>query len=124
MREDGSVEIYSDFILVDKYNDPILQCVDVEAGNHSFFFKMVKNSHLISMNTQIEELEFEFRKVKKNMRNRIGPSTMAADHQLSRMEQVTHRRVAPFYRLYTQMINFATFTIVAHRNLISLYNMG
>ena len=26
--------------------------------------------------------------------------------------------------MYVQMINFATFTIVAHRNLLSMYNMG
>ena len=59
-----------------------------------------------------------------NLKNRIGPSTLLPEKSLDFMEQVIHRRAAPFYRMYVQMINFATFTIVAHRNLISLYNMG
>lgn len=35
-----------------------------------------------------------------------------------------HERVAPFVKLYASMANFTTYMIVAHRNLLSLYDMG
>ena len=34
-----------------------------------------------------------------------------------------HRRVANFVQLYTQVINYSTFMLVTHRNMISVYNM-
>lgn len=34
-----------------------------------------------------------------------------------------HRRVANFVQLYTQVTNFSTYMLVAHRNMISVYNM-
>ena len=37
--------------------------------------------------------------------------------------QVMHRRFSQYVKLYTEMVNFSTFLIVAHRNLISMYDM-
>ena len=124
LRENGRVEVYSDFILVNHIYDPTFQCVDIEIGNSYFFLKHAVDSHLVTEQDDFDKLEFKFRKVKMKLKNRIGPSTLNPENTLDFMEQVIHRRAAPFYRMYTQMINFATFTIVAHRNLISMFNMG
>jgi len=35
-----------------------------------------------------------------------------------------HKRFSQFVRLYSCMVNFSTFLIVAHRNMLSLYDMG
>lgn len=43
IRENGKIEVYSDFILVDEYYDPDHQCVDIETNFNSFYLKMVKN---------------------------------------------------------------------------------
>lgn len=43
IRENGKIEVYSDFILVDEYYNPDHQCVDIETNFNSFYLKMVKN---------------------------------------------------------------------------------
>ena len=37
---------------------------------------------------------------------------------------VLHRRISDYFKIYTSIINFANFIIVAHRNLISIFNMN
>ena len=39
-------------------------------------------------------------------------------------DQVMHRLFAPFVKLYTEMAFVSTYLIVAHRNLLSLYDMN
>ena len=42
LRENGSFEVYSDFMLVNEYTNPQLQCVDIESDFEQFHFKFVK----------------------------------------------------------------------------------
>ena len=42
VRQNGRIEVYSDFMLVDEYYKPEHQCVDVETNFNQFFLKMVK----------------------------------------------------------------------------------
>ena len=44
LRENGRVEVYADFILVDHFYDPNQQCVDIEIGNTNIYLKIVKDS--------------------------------------------------------------------------------
>ena len=44
VRENGRFEVYSDFMLVNEYFDPKLQCVDVETDFNQFYLKFVKNA--------------------------------------------------------------------------------
>ena len=194
MREDGSVEVYSDFIYVGQIYDEKNPCIDIEAGAFNFFFRSVQakaikitqdmerirkayklraygaynkpnfldnnfhiilredapdtnlltgndsvkdvgytldktNSNLIFMDP--EELKDDdlkklvaIRRVKKKWKNRIAKNTMQEEVILDGWEEVLHERVAPFLRLYTAMTNIATFMIVSHRNMISIFNMG
>lgn len=48
LRLDGRIEVYVDFIFRSTIYYPELQCIDIEAGNRSFYFKMIKNSHLVT----------------------------------------------------------------------------
>lgn len=34
-----------------------------------------------------------------------------------------HQRIAGHFKLYTQIMNFSMFMLVAHRNMISVYDM-
>lgn len=43
---------------------------------------------------------------------------------MNSIHQVIHKRVAPYFALYQEMVNLSTFMIVSHRNLLSLYDMG
>ena len=54
LRENGRVEIYSDFIYVDQFHDPNMQCVDIETGSFNFYFKMVKNARNVTNETKFE----------------------------------------------------------------------
>ena len=36
---------------------------------------------------------------------------------------VTHGRIAKYFKLYTQILNFSMYMCVSHRNMISIYDM-
>ena len=58
-------------------------------------------------------------------RNRIGEETIERDaNGLDSWDEVIHKRVSPFVKLYSEVTNFATFMVIAHRNLLSLYHLG
>ena len=57
LRMDGSIEAYIDFIFRSRISNPKMQCIDIEAGNRSFHFKMIKNSHLVTANTSLDDLK-------------------------------------------------------------------
>ena len=42
----------------------------------------------------------------------------------TKWDVVIHRRIADYFKLYTTIVNFANFILVAHRNMISVYNMN
>ena len=55
------------------------ECVDIEVGDISYMFKMVKKpdkQELEDTKLSVSELEFEYRKVSKSCMNRVGPSTI------------------------------------------------
>ena len=59
VRENGRVEFYSDFILVNEYYNPKLQCVDIATDFNQFFLKFVKNAHEIDENEpKMEDLKY------------------------------------------------------------------
>ena len=37
---------------------------------------------------------------------------------------VTHKRIAKYFRLYTQILNFSIYMLVSHRNMISVYDIS
>ena len=49
LRQDGTVEFYSNFVFLDKYEDKEKECVDVENAGDRFVFRCVneKNKKLI-----------------------------------------------------------------------------
>ena len=44
IRENGRVEFFSDFVLVNEYTNPKLQCVDVLTDFRQFYLKFVMNA--------------------------------------------------------------------------------
>ena len=49
LRENGKVEIYSDFMEVSQYYNPLMPCVDIETTMDDFFIKCVDNEKLMKM---------------------------------------------------------------------------
>lgn len=128
LREDGSVEVYADFIYADKIYDEESQCVDIESGNRSFFFKMVRNSMEVEDGTDPTDMDekedFKYMRVNKRWKNRIGQGTIQLEETIDTWDEVIHERVSPFVKLFVDIRSISTFIIVAHRNLLSLYDMG
>ena len=56
LREDGTVDVYADFIYVDTIFDKNYPCVDIEAGHTNFFFKMV-NERAVKLDTDPSDLK-------------------------------------------------------------------
>ena len=53
-RENGRFEVYADYILVNEYYNPTLQCVDIKTDFNKFFLKFVNNAHLVTRNTPMD----------------------------------------------------------------------
>ena len=45
-------------------------------------------------------------------------------HEIDSFDQVMHRNCCEYVNLYPQIAVLSTYMIVAHRNMISLYDMG
>jgi len=123
LRQSGRVEIYADFILVDEFLDPCNQCVDIEIDQRKFYLRTCKDSHLVTRDMRSEALVTEMHRVRFNWRNQIGRTTIKPllDQTWNESLQL---RVSRYVRLYSQVINFSTFMLVAHRNLISVFDMS
>lgn len=123
LRENGRFEIYSDFILVNQYYNHELQCVDISTDFDQFYFKFVEDSHLVThRGVDPKSLKFQARVVPHFWRNRIGFSTSSAV-AMGEWRTATHKRIGAYFALYSQVLNFSMFMLVAHRNMISVYHM-
>ena len=56
-------------------------------------------------------------------RNRIGFSTSSEKKDYKSWDLVLHNRIAKYVRLYTQILDFHTFMLVSHRDMISVFDM-
>ena len=57
----GRFEVYSDFMLVNEYINPKLQCVDVETDFNQFVLKFVEKSNKVKEGDFKEELKYQIR---------------------------------------------------------------
>jgi hypothetical protein len=64
------------------------------------------------------------RQVRHSWRNRISFNTMKLKKNIEQWNIILHRRIAGYFRLYTQVLNFSTFMLVSHRDMISIFAMG
>ena len=128
IRQNGRLEVYSDFILVNEYINPFLQCVDVDTNFNEFYFKFVKDSHTVKptddVNSEAFQERFEYRMVRHIWRNKISFNTSKLKKNRSCWGTVLHKRISGFFRLYTQVLNFSMFMLVSHRNMISVFDMS
>ena len=96
---------------------------------------MVRNSHLVTAKTDPEllkersgenrQIDIEYWNVLKTWRNRIGVTTMQkVTNLLDEWNEVLQKLVSPYVKLYTEVSNLATFMILAHRNLLSIFDLG
>lgn len=76
LRQDGTVEVYSDFVLVDTFNNPKEQCVDIETDDKKFYFKLVLDSDKVNPNQMgVKDLKLKILRCKHTWRNRISLHT-------------------------------------------------
>ena len=54
VRENGRLEVYTDFILVNEFMNPMRQCVDIESGADKFYMKFVLKSDEIHSDTEFK----------------------------------------------------------------------
>ena len=131
VRENGRFEVYSDFMLVNQYYRPNYQCVDVETDFSQFMLRFVKNSNKVSLGTHSKDgneegkcgLEYEIRRVRHFWRNRISFSTSKVVPDDRKWRSVVQKRICNYFNLYTSILNFSMYMLVAHRNMISIYDM-
>lgn len=123
VRENGRFEVYADFILVNEYTNPKLQCVDIATDFNQFYLKFVKHADRVTANTKLTKLKFQIRQVMHIWRNRISISTTKVKKNIAKWDWVIHRRIAKYFRLYSQILNFSMYMLVSHRNMISIFDM-
>ena len=124
VRQNGRWEVYSDFMLVYDWYDIAMQCVDIETDFNQFYLKFVERSHLIQSKVPIESLKFNVRQVRHFWRNRICFDTTKHKKNPRVWNVILHKRIAYHFKIYSQILNFQTFMLVSHRNMISVYKMS
>ena len=125
LRESGRFEVYSDFLLVNEYMSPSLDCIDIETDFNQFYLKFIKNSHEISPKTDFDDLEIEVRRFQHIWRNQISFSTSKIKkNPFKAWTNALDKRIAPYFKIYSDIVNLAGYIIVAHRNLISVFSLA
>ena len=127
LRENGKVEVYSDFELAETFNlafnNKHLFCVDIQADDENFYFKFLdlNNSKPKEPNMEAPEPKYVIRTIQQAWRRRIAyKNTVAttANWTSLKMKNLNH-----FMRLYSQWETFMGHFLVAHRGYISVYNL-
>ena len=114
IRENGRVDFYSNFMLVSDYFDENEPVVDVETGSNFFCIKMRKNN---------KDIDDELYRCIKFKFSRLGMRMGQTMTRVSDFDIALHDRIAPYFNLYKQFINFMTYFLVSHRNHISIFDV-
>ena len=80
--------------------------MDIATDLDAFVLKFVKNSDQVTPLTDLEDLEYEIRSVPHYWRNRISFSTSQVMEKAYEWDWILHKRIARYFRLYTQILNF------------------
>ena len=123
VRQNGRWEVYADFMLVYVSYDIKMQCVDVLTDFNCFYLKFVKGSHLIRERVAVDSLKTHVRQVRHKWRNRISWDTTKKKKDKSLWDIIVHKRVSHYFNIFSQIINYQIYMLVAHRNMISVFNM-
>jgi len=124
LRENGRIEFYSDFILVNEYYNPNLQCVDIATDLNEFFLKFVKQAKKVTREkTNLSDLTYEIRHVPHFWRTRLGFNTTKL-LKSQNWGSTIHKRISNYFRLYSEVLHFSRYMLVSHRNMISVFDMA
>ena len=150
VRENGRLEVYSDFMLVSDYLTDERQCVDIETDFNQFFLKFVINADKVTSETTVADLtkntleksqekrktafanestsadkkpRYEIRQMRHFWRNRISFNTSSEKKNYEAWNLVVHNRISKYVQLYTQILDFSMHILVSHRNMISVFDM-
>ena len=99
LRENGAVEVYSDFMKVSEYLNSDNPCVDIETTTTDFFLKCVDTQRVLDKRAKQIEFSndkdiFVYLKIDHRWRNRIDVSTATEFFEDSKWDRILHRRVA------------------------------
>ena len=122
LRQNGRVEFYSDFMLTNEHYTPDLQCVDIETDFQKFYLKFAKDCDTL-VGKRFDQMEYEVSTVNHVWRNRMGYTTSKKAKDPTKWNYVLHKRISNFVKLYTNIINFSIYMLVAHRNMVSVFDM-
>ena len=100
VRENGRMEVYSDYILVNEYYNPKFQCIDVRTDFNKFSLKFVKDADKVDRTMQASDLKIEIRYVPHFWRNRISLDT-SKSMSVEKWHWTLHKRIASYFNLYT-----------------------
>ena len=63
LRENGRLEVYSNFVLVNDYYNPMMQVVDIETDFYMFYIKFASDCHEIENGQPLSDIKFENYKI-------------------------------------------------------------
>ena len=103
-------------MLVEEHYDENEPVVDIETGENYFCLKKK-----ILRTTDFDQM-IRYKCLKFKL-NRFGMSMGKVMKRNSDFEIALHDRIAPYFNLYKQFINFMTYFMVAHRSHISMFDI-
>ena len=113
-------------MLVHEYFDKTKICVDIKTDDSTFYFKFLDFTRQ-SIDAEGKPVNYMITYYKSRHfwrnRNSMNSSKEMINGQ-RKWDIVLHRRISDYFKIYTTILNFANFILVAHPNMISVYNMN
>ena len=118
LRENGRIEVYSDFEYTNAFNlSPLGRlCVDIE-NDHNFFYLKYWEPEAS------KEKKFTVRKVAHKWRSRIKYN-YTEDLPDEAWTTVADSKFSKYFKIYKNFINFMYLFFMAHRNYVSTFDMS
>ena len=100
------------------------QCVDVEVDFQKFYLKFAEQDteNRVTKSCGKDKLIITVRTVYHSWRNRIDYLVTKLKKGVKCWDTILHNRIADYFNIYTQILNFGTQMLVAHRDMISIHN--
>ena len=96
----------------------------MEVDFHKFYLKFVDQDtkNPVTKSYGKDDLKITVRTVYHSWRNRICYLVTKLKKGVKCWDTILHNRIADYFNIYTQILNFGTQMLVAHRDMISIHN--
>lgn len=125
------VSMYANFMLIEDWNldvelpDEQVDDLDIETDMTYYYVNTlgVAQEEFKTKDKRDHQPRHRLFKCLMKLNNQIKPEAFEECKTTYKFDISLHTRIAPFFKLYTGLLNVSTFFLVSHRNYITLFDL-